>query len=84
MGLLNSADKDQIKRALPKSSNKIIDVAIARLYIAYPNPNEWQYTGLSGAVVFFYDIFWHKFLLNFVDIKGQRGVLWFEEKYVKF
>ena len=84
MGLLNSADKDQIKRALPKSSNKIIDVAIARLYIAYPNPNEWQYTGLSGAVVLVDDLVGHTFFLKLVDIKGHRGVLWDHELYVNF
>lgn len=84
MGLLNSADKEHIKRALPKSSNKIIDVAIARLYIAYPNPNEWQYTGLSGAIVLVDDLVGHTFFLKLVDIKGHRGVLWDHELYVNF
>lgn len=84
MGLLNSTDKELIKRALPKSSNKIIDVAIARLYVAYPNPDEWQYTGLSGAIVLVDDLVGNTFFLKLVDIKGNRGVLWDHELYVKF
>ncbi|CCE63749.1 hypothetical protein TPHA_0F02690 [Tetrapisispora phaffii CBS 4417] len=84
MGLLTSQDKEVIKRALPKASNKIIDVAIARLYIAYPNPNEWQYTGLSGAVVLVDDIVGDTFFLKLVDIYGHRGVIWDQEIYVNF
>lgn len=84
MGLLTSEDKEYIKRALPKSSNKVIDVAIARLYIAYPNPNEWQYTGLSGAVALVDDLVGHTFFLKLVDIKGHNGVLWDQELYVNF
>ncbi|QLL35024.1 hypothetical protein HG536_0H04000 [Torulaspora globosa] len=84
MGLLSSTDKELIKRALPKSSNKIIDVAIARLYVAYPDPNEWQYTGLSGVIVLVDDLVGHTFFLKLVDIKGHRGVLWDHELYAKF
>ncbi|SCU90530.1 LADA_0F04764g1_1 [Lachancea dasiensis] len=84
MGLLNSHDKEKIKRALPKSSNKIVDVTVARLYIAYPNPQEWQYTGLSGAVALVDDIVGHTFFLKLVDIQGHRGVVWDQELYVGF
>lgn len=84
MGLLTSEDKEYIKRALPKSSNKVIDVAIARLFIAYPNPNEWQYTGLSGAIALVDDLVGHTFFLKLVDIKGHNGVLWDQELYVNF
>lgn len=84
MGLLNSADKEKIKVALPKAANKILDVAVARLYIAYPDPNEWQYTGLSGAVVLVDDLVGHTFFLKLVDIEGHRGVIWDQELYVNF
>ncbi|CAI2026389.1 hypothetical protein SEUBUCD646_0H02230 [Saccharomyces eubayanus] len=84
MGLLNSADKEIIKRALPKASNKIIDVAVARLYIAYPNKDEWQYTGLSGAIALVDDLVGSTFFLKLVDISGHRGVIWDQELYVNF
>ncbi|CAI4036479.1 hypothetical protein SMKI_15G3260 [Saccharomyces mikatae IFO 1815] len=84
MGLLNSSDKEIIKRALPKASNKIIDVAVARLYIAYPNKNDWQYTGLSGALALVDDLVGNTFFLKLVDISGHRGVIWDQELYVNF
>lgn len=84
MGLLNSSDKEIIKRALPKASNKIIDVAVARLYIAYPDKDEWQYTGLSGAVALVDDLVGSTFFLKLVDISGHRGVIWDQELYVNF
>lgn len=84
MGLLNSQDKEIIKRALPKSSNKIIDVTVARLYIAYPDKTEWQYTGLSGAITLIDDLVGHTFFLKLIDIFGHRGVLWDQELYVNF
>ncbi|CAI8493058.1 unnamed protein product [Hanseniaspora opuntiae] len=40
MGVINSGDKEKIKLSIPKQFNKIIDVAIAKLYIAYPSPTE--------------------------------------------
>lgn len=84
MGLLTQADKELVKRSLPKSSNKIIDVTVARLYIAYPDPDKWQYTGLSGAIVLVDDLVGHTYFLKLVDIKGHRGVLWDQELYVNF
>ncbi|AGO11963.1 AaceriAGR285Wp [[Ashbya] aceris (nom. inval.)] len=84
MGLLTAEDKEKIKRAIPKASNKIIDVAVARLYIAYPNPKEWKYSGLSGAIALVDDIVGNTFFLKLVDINGHRGVLWDQELYVGF
>ncbi|EJS41631.1 las17p [Saccharomyces arboricola H-6] len=84
MGYLNSSDKEIIKRALPKASNKIIDVTVARLYIAYPNKDEWQYTGLSGAIALVDDLVGNTFFLKLVDIGGHRGVIWDQELYVNF
>ncbi|CCF59276.1 hypothetical protein KAFR_0G02420 [Kazachstania africana CBS 2517] len=84
MGLLNNQDKEKIKRVLPKNSNKIIDVAIARLYIAYPKESEWTYTGLSGAITLIDDLVGHTFFLKLVDIFSDNGIIWDQELYVNF
>lgn len=84
MGLLNSQDKEIIKRALPKTSNKIIDVTVARLYIAYPDKTQWQYTGLSGAITLVDDLVGHTFFLKLIDIFGHRGIIWDQELYINF
>lgn len=36
----NSAEKAVIKRIVPTSDNKIFAAAIARIYYAFPSPNE--------------------------------------------
>ncbi|CAI5756203.1 unnamed protein product [Candida verbasci] len=77
-------DKEKIKRVIPKASNKIIDATVARLYIAYPDPTKWIYTGLSGAIVLVDDLVGHTFFLKLVDIIGHRGVLWDQELYINF
>ncbi|ODV91882.1 hypothetical protein CANCADRAFT_19420, partial [Tortispora caseinolytica NRRL Y-17796] len=84
MPSLPTQDKDKVKRAVPKSSNKILDVAVARLYVAHPDPDKWTYTGLSGAIAIVDDIVGHTFFLKLVDISGNRGVLWDQELYVDF
>lgn len=81
---LTSEDKAKLKRVIPKNSNKILDAAVARLYIAYPDPNTWNYTGLTGAIVLVDDLVGHTFFLKLVDIIGNRGVLWDQELYVNF
>lgn len=68
MGLLRDADKEKVKRAIPKASNKIVDVTVARLYIAYPDPGSWTYTGLSGAIGLVNDLVGNTFFLKLVDI----------------
>lgn len=84
MGILTKADKEKIKRVIPKASNKIIDATVARLYIAYPDPTEWKYTELLGAIVLVDDLVGHTFFLKLVDILGHRGVIWDQELYVDF
>lgn len=84
MALLNNADKEKVKRAIPKPANKIITVAIARLYIAYPDPNNWTFTGLSGALALVDDLVGHTFFFKLVDVGGSAGVLWDQEIYVDF
>lgn len=84
MAALTAADKEKIKRAIPKANNKVIDATIARLYVAYPDPSQWNYTGLMGAVVLVDDTVGHTFFLKLVDITGSRGVIWDQELYVDF
>ena len=31
---------------------QILAAAIARIYVAHPDPSAWRYTGLEGAMVF--------------------------------
>lgn len=81
---LISTDKEKVKRVIPKGSQKVIDAAVARLYIAYPNTSEWTYTGLSGAVILVDDLVGHTFFLKLVDIQGHRGVVWDQELYLDF
>lgn len=84
MGLLTDADKEQVKRHIPKASNKIIDATVARLYIAYPDATQWTYTGLSGAIALVDDLVGHTFFLKMVDISGNQGIVWDQELYVNF
>ena len=66
--LLSDADKDIVKRTVPKASNKIQAVAVVRLYVAYPNRSRWTYTGLQGAAVLSNDLVGHTFWIKLVDI----------------
>lgn len=84
MGILTTQDKEKVKRAIPKANNKIIDATVARLYIAYPDPTKWVYTGLVGAIALVDDLVGHTFFLKLVDIIGHRGVIWDQELYVNF
>lgn len=84
MAILTPPDKEKVKRAVPKASNKVIDATVARLYIAYPDPTQWTYTGLSGAIALVDDLVGHTFFLKLVDIIGSQGVLWDQELYVDF
>ena len=84
MAVLTTPDKEKIKRVIPKANNKIIDATVARLYIAYPDPTRWVYTGLMGAIALVDDLVGHTFFLKLVDITGHRGVIWDQELYVNF
>jgi WH1 domain len=65
---LNKDDKTVVKRAVPSSSNNIIAVAVARLYVNYPNKHKWNFTGISGAVVLAEDLVGHTFFFKIVDV----------------
>ncbi|KAJ9155726.1 Proline-rich protein LAS17 [Pleurostoma richardsiae] len=78
--ILNDTDKETVKRFVPKQSNKIQAVAVARLYVAYPNRSKWTYTGLQGAVVLANDLVGNTYWLKMVDISpSNRGVIWDQE-----
>ncbi|KAM7208902.1 hypothetical protein V8F20_000780 [Naviculisporaceae sp. PSN 640] len=78
--ILSDDDKETVKRFVPKQTNKIQAVAVARLYVAYPNRSRWTYTGLQGAVVLANDLVGNTYWIKMVDISpGNRGVIWDQE-----
>ncbi|KAI9163386.1 Proline-rich protein LAS17 [Paramyrothecium foliicola] len=78
--ILNEEDKNTVKRYVPKQSNKIQAVAVARLYVAYPDPTRWTYTGLQGAVILCNDLVGNTYWLKMVDVSpSSRGVIWDQE-----
>ncbi|KAJ9226256.1 hypothetical protein DTO027B5_4400 [Paecilomyces variotii] len=83
--ILSDADKETVKRTVPKPANKILAVAVARLYVAYPDHHRWTYTGLQGAAVLANDLVGHTFWIKLVDISpAGRGVIWDQEIYDGF
>ncbi|KAG5440727.1 hypothetical protein PCK2_000163 [Pneumocystis canis] len=85
VSILTSEDKQTIKKHIPKPTNRIITAAIARLYVAHPNPNKWRFTGISGAVVFVYDMVGNTLFLKIVDVSNSnRGIIWDQELYEDF
>jgi hypothetical protein len=66
--ILTDADKETVKRHVPKPANKILAVAVARLYVAYPDPQQWKYTGVQGAAVICNDLVGRTFWLKIVDV----------------
>jgi hypothetical protein len=74
--ILSDEDKQTVKRTVPKSANKIHAVAVAKLYIAYPDRHRWTYTGLQGAAVLANDLVGNTFWLKLVDISvGDYGII---------
>lgn len=66
--ILSDNDKEIVKRVVPKGSNKIFAVAVAKLYVAYPNKQRWVYTGLQGAAVLCNDLVGNTLWIKVVDI----------------
>ncbi len=66
--ILSDNDKEMVRRFVPKHGNKIQAVAVARLYVAYPNKAKWTYTGLQGAVVLANDLVGNTYWVKMVDI----------------
>ncbi|KAI1626575.1 hypothetical protein EDD37DRAFT_560498 [Exophiala viscosa] len=83
--ILSEADKETVKRTVPKAANKIQAVAVARLYVAHPNRNRWTNTGLQGAAVLCNDLVGNTFWIKLVDVSpANRGVIWDQEIYDTF
>jgi hypothetical protein len=70
--ILSEEEKETVKRNVPKASNKIQAVAVAKLFIAYPNRNQWTATGLQGAIVLSNDLVGNTYWLKLVDISVSR------------
>ncbi|KAI9313414.1 hypothetical protein BX666DRAFT_684680 [Dichotomocladium elegans] len=66
--ILSEEDKQLVRNAVPTS--KITTAAVARLFVASPDPNRWSYSNVWGAAAFY--------------LENQRGVLWEQELYEGF
>ena len=66
--VLSEHDKETVRRTIPKPANKIHAVAVARLYVAYPNKQQWVYTGLQGAAVLANDHVGNTYWIKMVDV----------------
>jgi Wiskott-Aldrich syndrome protein len=78
---LNPDEKNKVKAAIPPASNKILFATLARIYYAHPQPNEWSYAGLQGALAFVRDTSKNTQSFQLVDLDGTRGVIWQFEVY---
>lgn len=66
--VLSDHDKETVKRTISKPANKIQAVAVARLYVAYPNKQKWVYSGLQGAAVLANDLVGNTYWIKLVDV----------------
>ncbi len=78
---LSKEEKDKVKSAIPAPSNKIFYATLARIYYAYPRPNEWSYSGLQGALALTKNNLTGALLFRLVDMSGTRGIIWEHEFY---
>jgi Wiskott-Aldrich syndrome protein len=78
---ISSSDELKIKAYLLETEYKILAAALARVYYAHPDPNEWRYTGLEGVLVFVRDDVSHRneFCFKLVDITCGGGIIWEHE-----
>jgi hypothetical protein len=65
---ISASDKERIKSAFPSTIAKILTATLARIYYAYPSPNDWSYSGLQGAIVLVSDKIKGGFWLRLVDL----------------
>jgi Wiskott-Aldrich syndrome protein len=69
---ISSSDKERIKAAFPTATSKILTATVARVYYAYPDPDEWSYGGLEGALTLVSDKIKGGFWLRLVDMTVRR------------
>ncbi|ORX89741.1 WH1-domain-containing protein [Basidiobolus meristosporus CBS 931.73] len=82
---LNADDKARIKTALSSPQNKICTATAAKLYIAYPNPDAWTFTGIVGALALVNEkTTSDSYFFRIVDLEGNGGILWEQELYTGF
>ncbi|KAI8638894.1 hypothetical protein BD408DRAFT_8489 [Parasitella parasitica] len=82
LALSSAEDKNKVRRALPTA--KIYAATVARLYVAYPNPNKWAYSNIWGAVTFLKDKKTHSLYIRIIDLIHHKGVIWEQELYDGF
>ncbi|KAG0059011.1 hypothetical protein BGZ89_000793 [Linnemannia elongata] len=80
--LNNPEDKATVKRFLSSPNTRIITATVARLYIAYPDPSQWTYAGILGAVALIQTS--NTFFLRIVDLLYGQGIVWEQELYQGF
>ncbi|KAF9962972.1 hypothetical protein BGZ70_007750 [Mortierella alpina] len=80
--LNNPEDKAIVKRFLSSPNTRIITATVARLYIAHPDPSQWTYSGVLGAVALIQTN--QAFYLRIVDLLYGRGIVWEQELYSGF
>ncbi|KAG0230961.1 hypothetical protein BGX31_005696 [Mortierella sp. GBA43] len=80
--LNNPEDKATVKRFLSSPETRIITATVARLYVAYPDPHQWTYSGIIGAVALVQTT--NTFYLRIVDLLYGRGIVWEQELYAGF
>ncbi|KAL1929785.1 hypothetical protein VTP01DRAFT_1923 [Rhizomucor pusillus] len=80
--LATAEDKNKVRRALPNT--KIFAATVARLYVAYPNPQKWAYTNIWGALVFMKDKKDRSLYFRIIDLIHHPTVLWEQELYDGF
>ena len=78
--ILSKEEKSKVTSSIPKPANKIFTATLARVYYAYPDPNDWSYAGLQGGLAFTKDA-GGNLHFKLVDIDGTRGVIWEHELY---
>ncbi|ORX61511.1 hypothetical protein DM01DRAFT_1316278 [Hesseltinella vesiculosa] len=82
VALTTAEDKNKVRRALPTA--KIYAATVARLYVAYPNPNKWAYANVWGAIAFLKDKKKHSLYMRIIDLINHTGVIWEQEIYDDF
>ncbi|KAH8552152.1 hypothetical protein BGW37DRAFT_519687 [Umbelopsis sp. PMI_123] len=81
--LPSSEDKNLVRRAIPTS--KIFTAGVARLFLAYPNPQSWNYSNIWGATVFLKDKAKNEsYFIRIIDLENHKGVIWEQELYEGF
>ncbi|CAG8629617.1 4530_t:CDS:2, partial [Scutellospora calospora] len=81
---INPDEKTAIRKVIKTPKNQIITATVVRLYVAHPNPDEWTYSNLMGAVAFVKDQEKNSFFFRLVDLMNGHGILWEQELYKDF